>query len=636
MQRLSGFVSSRRQPGRALKGRTALQVELLEERNLLSTLSVNASQTIRTVTDQVLGVNLAWWDSSLNTAQTGRMATAAGLSMFRFPGGSSSDDFHFATPPTYNGEGTATSMASFIGSVQGVGMVTLDYGSGSPQEAAAFLAYLNGTAGNKTYIGKGLEWNDSTSQYDTVNWKYAGFWANLRGSKPLAVDDGLNFLRINHPAPFNIHYFEVGNEEYGGWEIDHHAIQHDPATYVSFAKKFGQYAAQISPTISIGMDTGSVTSYFNNWTANVLQQCASQGFIPGFLSDHSYMQGPGNESDSFLLEHTVSDPNNQDPNSPFDWALRAAGYRALLQQELGANASKVELLATEYNSVYSNPGKQTTSLVNGLFVADSVGSILETEYNSALFWDLRNGYDTSGNNSASLYGWRQGGDYGLLGVGNSPPSTGTYVAYPTYFAMELLSKMVHTGDTGVAASSDNPDLSVYAVKEANGHLDLLIINKNATTDLTGSFQITGFQATATALLWRYGKTQDNNQSNSPTGSSFLANYSVTLGLHGANFSLFVPSYSMTVLDLTPAAALASPLALQAPTLKLFEPVNPESLSRTALDTALAGSADMSPRSTGISVAATATVQSGHGLRPNSQDPLAEFFLPGDWLTKAGL
>ncbi len=119
-------------------------LEGLEGRVLLATVAVNASQVVRPVDTQLLGVNVAWYDSNLNTSETQQMVQAAGLTMFRFPGGSSSDDFHFNAPPTYNGEGTDASMASFIASVNGVGLATLDYGSGSPQEAAAFLAYLDG------------------------------------------------------------------------------------------------------------------------------------------------------------------------------------------------------------------------------------------------------------------------------------------------------------------------------------------------------------------------------------------------------------------------------------------------------------------------------------------------------------
>ncbi|HKI19205.1 MAG TPA: hypothetical protein VKA15_15070, partial [Isosphaeraceae bacterium] len=387
--------------------------EPLERRELLATVTVNAGQVLRSVDTQLLGVNLAWWDTNLNTPQTEQMVQAAGLTMFRFPGGSSSDDFHFNAPPTYNGEGTDGSMASFIDSVAGVGLATIDYGSGSPQEAAAFLAYLEAPVGNTTAIGNGQEWNDATSAWQTVNWQTAGYWASLRAAAPLAQDDGLNFLRLDHPAPFNVQYWEVGNEEYGSWEIDHHTAQHDPATYIGFAKQFATYAAEIDPGISIGLDVGSPGNDYNNWTDNILKQSAMQGFVPGFLSDHNYVQAPGSESDSNLLLDTVSDPNG-----PYDWAARADGYETLLINDLGTAGYNVQLLATEFNSVYSNPGKQTTSLVDGLFVADSLGALLQTSYNGADVWDLRNGYDISNNNSSSLYGWRQGGDYGLLG---SPP-----------------------------------------------------------------------------------------------------------------------------------------------------------------------------------------------------------------------
>ena len=55
----------------------------------------------------------------------------------------------------------------------------------------------------------------------------------------------------------------------------------------------------------------------------------------------------------------------------------------------------MELLATEFNSVSTNPGKQ--SVCTGMkvfYVADSIGSMLETDYDGALFWDLRNAYQS--------------------------------------------------------------------------------------------------------------------------------------------------------------------------------------------------------------------------------------------------
>jgi hypothetical protein len=515
---------------------------------------VNASQIVRPVNTQLLGVNTVWWDTSESTSQTEQMVESAGLNLFRLPGGSSTDDFHFNAPPNYQGKGTIPSMASFVAAVNGNAVVTLDYGSGSPQEAAAELAYLNAPVGSTTPIGDGLEWNDTTGTWQTVNWQTAGYWASLRAAQPLAVDDGLNFMRLGRTAPFGFTYFEVGNEEYGGWEIDHHTAQHDPTTYVTFAKQFQTYAASIDPSISIGIDAGSPDNSYNNWLPGVLQQAATQGLSIGFISDHNYVQAPESESDSTLLTGTVSDPS-----SPYDWAVRATDYTNLLDEYLGSSAaSKVELLTTEFNSVYSNPGKQTTSLVNGLFVADSLGALLETPYQGAVVWDLRNGFDTSNNNSSSLYGWRDGGDYGLLGSSGTAPETGTYVPYPTYFAEQLASKIIVSGGNVVNATSDNPNLAVYAVEESDGNLELLVINKSPSGPITGAFSLSGFTPATSAQFWQYGEAQDTAQEQSPTGASALAGFTAALNVSGSSFSYAFPAYSMTVVDLSPAPTNGGP------------------------------------------------------------------------------
>ena len=126
------------------------------------------------------------------------------------------------------------------------------------------------------------------------------------------------------------------------------------------------------------------------------------GVTPDFVVYHRYEQGPGGESDLFLL------------NSAASWANDAAALRQMLDDYLGPKARHVELAVTEHNSVFSNPGKQTTSLVNGLFYADAIGNLLKTEFNAMLWWDLRNGQEAGNNNSSSLYGWRRYGDYGIV------------------------------------------------------------------------------------------------------------------------------------------------------------------------------------------------------------------------------
>ena len=83
--------------------------------------------------------------------------------------------------------------------------------NGSPQEAAAWVAYCNASTNiygttNDVTIGVDAEGN---------NWQTAGYWAMIRAASPLAQNDGYNFLRINHPAPVGIKYWEIGNEPYG-------------------------------------------------------------------------------------------------------------------------------------------------------------------------------------------------------------------------------------------------------------------------------------------------------------------------------------------------------------------------------------------------------------------------------------
>src|SRR5262249_14793802 len=149
---------------------------------------------------------------------------------------------------------------------------------------------------------------------------------------------------------------------------------------------------------------------------------------------------------------------------------------------------------------YSNPGKQTTSLVNGLYLADGLGEILETEFNGLIWWDLRNGQERTNNNSSSLYGWRGYGDYGILSPQSDP--------YPTYYVQKLLSRFARGGDQIVTSSSDNQLLSVYGALRTNGTLQLLVINKSPNVNADVRIQLRGFNPSGTADIYSYGIPQD--------------------------------------------------------------------------------------------------------------------------------
>jgi hypothetical protein len=181
-------------------------------------LSVDATQAVRTVDERVFGLNAVMWDSQTATAQTLALVQVAGIRSLRLPGGGMSDDYNWATHTQVS---TANNwpegfnyFVPLITTINPQVFVTVNYGSGTPQEAAAWVAYANADSalpGTAADVNLGVDSNG-------VDWKTAGHWSALRAASPLAVDDGQNFLRLNRSAPFALKYWEVGNECYGTWE----------------------------------------------------------------------------------------------------------------------------------------------------------------------------------------------------------------------------------------------------------------------------------------------------------------------------------------------------------------------------------------------------------------------------------
>jgi len=93
------------------------------------------AQVVRPGERSVAGREHRLVDSALNTPETQQMSRAP-ADHVPHAGGFGIRRLALQRPPTYNGEGPRRAMASFIASVGGQGLVTLDYGSGSPQEAA--------------------------------------------------------------------------------------------------------------------------------------------------------------------------------------------------------------------------------------------------------------------------------------------------------------------------------------------------------------------------------------------------------------------------------------------------------------------------------------------------------------------
>ena len=477
--------------------------------------TVNAAQPVRTIDPRHFAVNTAVWDADFDTNNTINLLTRMGALALRFPGGSLSDDYHWATNTTdSNTWQWATSFDSFAQVATTVGtqaFITVDYGSGTPAEAAAWVQQSNVT-------------------------KHYGF-----------------------------KYWEVGNECYGTWETDTNTVAHDPYTY---AQRFQQYYTQmkaVDPTIKIGaVAVTGEDSYANNtnhpvinprtgqthngWTPVMLATLRSLGITPDFLIYHRYAQGPGAESDQGLLLSNST------------WSTDAADLRQQLNDYLGAAAPGVELDCTENNSVYTNPGKQTTSLVNGLFLADSICAAMNTEFNSVVWWDLRNGQETNNNNSSSLYGWRQYGDYGIT---DSVDPAGPADTYPTFYVERLLQHFARGGDQLVNSTSDYPLLSVCAAQRTARGLTLLVVNKSPSIAFNTNITVSGTSPGSSGTLYSYGIPQDN-AAKTGVGSADISSSPIA-GL-STNFSYNFPAYSANVIAFgTGGASSPTPTATKTAT-----------------------------------------------------------------------
>jgi len=469
-------------------------------------INVNASQALRAADARWFGLNTAVWDGYLDTTYTSNALCELGTQILRFPGGSLSDDYHWATGTTdTNTWPWGTGFKNYLHIATNAGaeaMITVNYGSGTPQEAAAWVRSANVT---------------------------------------------------NH---LNLKNWEVGNECYGTWETDTNVCPHDPYTYAARAAQYITQMKTVDSTIKIGVpvvpgEDNNANGYTNHpiynartgtthygWTPVVLATLKSLGVTPDFLVHHVYPEYQ-NDNDQNLLQAATN------------WAGDAANLRQQISDYFGTGGTNIELFCTENNADAGNQGRQSTSIVNGLYLADSLAQLMKTEFNSFIWWDLRNGSDTNGDFNASLYGWRTNGDLGIIGAAST--------RYPTFYGFKLMQYFARPGDTVLNATSDYFLLSSYAARKADGALALLVINKNSTANLTAQVTLTNFSPWSAATVRAFGIAQDEaTRTNGPAAAQDIATNNFT-GV-STNFAATFPPYSLTLFTFAPAAPKMPALA----------------------------------------------------------------------------
>lgn len=83
--------------------------------------------------------------------------------------------------------------------------------------------------------------------------------------------------------------------------------------------------------------------------------------------------------------------------------------------------------------------------------------------------------------------------------------------FPAYYGLQMLTRLGHSGDQMLSASSSQPLVAVHAVKQQDGQLAILLINKNPSVNYNVSFSLPGYHPASTATIYTYGKSSNTLQ-----------------------------------------------------------------------------------------------------------------------------
>jgi hypothetical protein len=236
-----------------------------------------------------------------------------------------------------------------------------------------------------------------------------------------------------------------------------------------------------------------------SWNQTVLEAI---GHRIGFADIHWYPQNPSNvtppgPTDAGLLHSTDAIP----------------GMVSTLRKEFTdwANRTDVPISVTETNSVSSNPGKQTLSVVNALFLNQDYLTWLANGVSNVDWWQTHNGPVLSPDEGSDLFGDASYGDYGVLSNGGCTSDAGTTVCEPAadtpfsaYRGLQMLHGFIDHGDQIVAATSNQQLVRAYAVRKPTGRLALMIINDDPDNAYDISINASGYHPSRHSTVNVYG------------------------------------------------------------------------------------------------------------------------------------
>ena len=377
------------------------------------------------------------WDSKQNKSvkEVIDLARRAGLSIIRFPGGCGAHHYNWKNAIGENREHYLYGIDEFIESVEEIDaepFFTVSYFTGNAQDASDFVEYLNAP-------------NDGKHP-----------WADKR-------------VRNGHPEPYNVKYFEFGNEVMHG---DHQEIKRvGPREYAERYLIYQKAMKRIDPSIKLGL-----IIHGKAWSRNVLEVAGREAdflvkhdgppLIHGLDAKALYKMGLG----SLIIDNEKYFGDN----------LRLAKKMT--------GRDDLHFAVTEYSSGYHAPDlkQYRHSLGGALVVAEFLRIFMKPEH-KILFannWHFSNGFFEMIRSEDDFMKH----DYRI-------PIN--YIKNPIYFVFEFYNK--HFGDVLIdtVVNSSTYDMAKYKsyMKKRNKTVrDGTIIKKNLLNEGWNIKKISGIHA----------------------------------------------------------------------------------------------------------------------------------------------
>ncbi len=422
---------------------------------------IDAGKTIRLINPWLYGINTARWDESL------------------FPGPTS--------------EMLLTADRDAIAKIKASGITLLKYPGGNDADDYVWNSRANHDTEMDTDEYMALCREVGTEPFITVN---------FNESLELATE----WVRYcNKIRGYGVKLWEVGDEQWGTWAKGHGSPEDYAKKYIAFVKAM----KEVDPSIKVATNV-PLGQHPENWTERVLK---AAGDYVDMLTFTFFPQQRGTENDDSLL-------------------TTAAKFRDLffmLRQDVARvvgkeKARSILYVNVGYNSVDGWPGPQTLQAVNGLWLADMLGTMAETGVDIACYWALHNYYPP------------RGGDYGYLS------SNGKNTPRYNYYVFPMVSK--HFNGEVVSTVSSDRSISVYASR-AGKTLSFTAINKNRKHSRTLEVLLSGFEPHSSAKAWILNRKKKGEELPRLTNIS-------------DRFSIEVPPYSLLVAELVSRDSILPP------------------------------------------------------------------------------